>query len=212
MDFATLVKQRRSANKFIEGIAITEQDLEPIFNQVKLAPSCFNLQHTEYFVILDPEKKQAFYEGAVNQYKLKTASAAIVVLGNVQAYQDTAKLYEGMRALGMMSQQEFDQTVSTVHGMYEGFGLAFQQEEAVRNASLSAMLFMLAAKDQGWDTCPMIGFDRAKTVEMFNIPAHLVPVMLIAIGKADPGSERPRGYRKPLGEFVTYNSFASEEE
>ena len=34
------------------------------------------------------------------------------------------------------------------------------EDEAIRNASLSAMTFMYAAKYYGYDTCPMIGFDE----------------------------------------------------
>jgi putative NAD(P)H nitroreductase len=60
------------------------------------------------------------------------------------------------------------------------------------------MMFMLIAKDKGWDTCPMIGF---------NIPENLEPVILITMGKEDTSKRRLRGFRKPLGEFVTFEGF-----
>ncbi|MBU5442272.1 hypothetical protein [Paenibacillus sp. MSJ-34] len=55
---------------------------------------------------------------------------------------------------------------------------------------------------------PTIGFDPDMMRETPNAPEQYVPVMLMTIGKADVSSERPRGYRKPTGEFATYNSFA----
>ncbi|MGV2686352.1 nitroreductase family protein, partial [Clostridium perfringens] len=76
---------------------------------------------------------------------------------------------------------------------------------AIRNASLSAMLLMMVAKDKGWDTCPMIGFDPAALQKELDIPDAYVPAMLIAIGKEDARKPRPRGYRKPVLEFVSYN-------
>lgn len=81
------------------------------------------------------------------------------------------------------------------------------RDEAIRNAGLSAMLLMLIAKDKGWDTCPMIGFDSEALAKALNIPDSYVPVLLITIGKEDTSRQNPRGYRKPLGEFVSYNSF-----
>lgn len=206
-DFTSLVKARRSANKFIPGVEITERDLDEIFNLVKFAPSAFNLQHTQYIVVQDPEIKERVYEAASKQYKVQTSSAVIIVLGNKEAYKDAARINEGLLHLGVMNQQEYDGTVGYVRSFYEERGETFMTEEAIRNASLSAMQFMLIAKDKGWDTCPMIGFDPEALREALNIPRTHVPAMMITIGKEDTSSVRTRGYRKPVGEFVSYNTF-----
>lgn len=144
------------------------------------------------------------YEAANKQYKIRTASAVIAVMGNPDAYKDVAMLNEGLLTLGAMSKQEYDLTVASTLAFYEERGEVFQREEAIRNASLSAMQLMLIAKDFGWDTCPMIGFDPAALSEVLGTPKSYVPVMLIAIGKEDTSSQRPRGYRKPVAEFVKY--------
>ncbi|WP_134687374.1 nitroreductase family protein [Brevibacillus migulae] len=207
-DFVTIVKNRRSANKFIEGTEIPASDLEEIFSLAKFAPSAFNLQHTHYVVVTDPAKKEEVYEAAYKQYKVKTASAAILVLGDTKAYEQTAAIYEGMKNLGILSKQEYDKMVEDTVRFYESRGEAFQKEEAIRNASLSAMQLMLIAKEKGWDTCPMIGYDPEKMAQILHIPERYVPVMLITMGKADLSSERPRGYRKPTSEFVSFNTFS----
>lgn len=98
--------------------------------------------------------------------------------------------------------------VESVTSFYEGRGELFMRDEAIRNGSLSAQLFMYTAKDRGWDTCPMIGFDAEKVSQILGVPERYVPVMLIAIGKEDTSKMRPRGYRKPVGEFVSFNQFA----
>ena len=206
-EFTTLVKNRRSANKFLENIPISREELDEIMNLVKYAPSAFNLQHTHYVVVLDPEAKERVYEAASRQYKVKTASAVILVLGDKEAQQNVGPIHEGLLHLGVMDQREFDHTVSSVQAFYETGGDSFKRDEAIRNASLSAMLFMLVAKDKGWDTCPMIGFDPKAVQEILNIPDRYVPAMMITIGKEDNSSQRVRGYRKPVGEFVSYNLF-----
>ncbi|KAF9119297.1 hypothetical protein BGX30_003921 [Mortierella sp. GBA39] len=175
--FTDLVKARRSANKFDPNVTISPQELDDMFNLVKFAPSAFNL------------------------------SAVIAVLGDLEAYHNVGPINEGLLSLGVIDQRGFEETVSSVTHMYESRGDTFKRDEAIRNASLSAMLFMLIAKDRGWDTCPMIGFDPEALRKVLNIPDRYVPAMLITIGKEDTGRQRPRGYRKPVAEFVTYDGF-----
>ncbi|MGE7824839.1 nitroreductase family protein [Paenibacillus sp. NPDC093718] len=206
-DLTTLIKSRRSANLFMEGIEIPDQDLNDIFNEVKYAPSAFNLQHTHYVVIKDPDIKHKVYDAANKQHKILTGSAVIVVLGNKQAYEDIGRMNEGFLNLGVIDKLEYDMTVESVTNFYEAGGETFKRDEAIRNASLSAMLLMMVAKDKGWDTCPMIGFDPDALQKELNIPDSYVPAMLIAIGKEDARKPRPRGYRKPVLEFVSYNQF-----
>jgi len=202
----TIVKERRSAMKFRPEVTISEEELEEIFNLVKFAPSAFNLQHTHYLVVNDPDRIKALYEATDQQYKILTASAVIVVLGDQQAYKNAAPIHEGLLHLGVIDQQEFDMTVESVHAFYEKGGERFMREEAIRNSNLSAMLFMLIAKDKGWDTCPMNSFNEAALKEALNIPDKYVPSLLISLGKEDTSKQRPRGYRKPVAEFVSYNT------
>ncbi|MFC7680905.1 nitroreductase family protein [Paenibacillus sp. GCM10028914] len=202
--FTELLKSRRSAMKFNPDVPISREELEEMFSLVKYAPSAFNLQHAHYAVVTDKASKEKVYDAAYKQYKVLSSSAAIVVLGDLEAYHDIGPMNEGMLNLGIIDQLEFDQTVQEVHSMYESKGDQFKRDEAIRNASLSAMQFMLIAKDRGWDTCPMIGFDEDAIMQALQIPERYVPVMLITLGKEDTSRQRPRGYRKPNGEFVTY--------
>lgn len=204
--FESVIKERRSANNFDETVKITRAELEEIFVLTKLAPSASNLQHAHYAVVDEEPLKTALKEAAYNQYKVGTASAAIVVFGDKLAYKNAPQIYEGLRNLGVLSKQEYDQTIEMINGSYEGND-AFQRDEAIRNGSLSAMLFMLAAKNKGWDTCPMIGFDSAAVAKLLNAPDNMVPVMIITIGVEKTSNRRPRGYRKPVGEFVSYGAF-----
>lgn len=206
-DFITLLKGRRSASKFISGVEILDKELEEMFNLTKFAPSAFNLQHAHYIVVKDPVMKNKIYELTYKQYKVQTASAVILVLGNKDAYKDAGPINEGLLSLGVISKQEYDQEVESVRSFYETRGDAFKRDEAIRNASLSAMAFILIAKEKGWDTCPMIGFDSEGISEELHIPESYVPAMMITIGKEDLSSQRPRGYRKPVGQFLSYNQF-----
>ncbi|GAB0171497.1 nitroreductase family protein [Lysinibacillus sp. CTST325] len=204
MEFSKLIDKRRSANNFIEGIKMSEEDIRPILEDVKLAPSAFNLQHANYIVVLDEEKKEKVREAAFGQYKVHSASAVILVLGDKEAYKNTANLNQGMVDLGIINACELENIINENAKFYEERGEEFMKEEAIRNASLSAMLFMLAAKNRGWDTCPMIGFDQQQMRALFNIPETHEIALMITIGKEKEDSRRLRGYRKPVEEFATY--------
>lgn len=197
-----VVKGRRSANKFIPGVELKEDTLREIFELMPLVPSCFNLQHAKYHVVLNEGVKQDIYEAAGRQYKIKVASGVIIVTGNERAYKDAERIYSGTRMLGILQEFEYNAVIEQIHGLYESRGPQFMHDEAVRNASLSAMQFMLLAKEKGWDTCPMIYFDQQRVSEILSLPEYETPVLMITIGKMDMESDRIRGFRKPVGEIL----------
>lgn len=197
-----IIKNRRSANNFVKDVKLEREQIVEIFELMPLVPSCFNLQHAKYHVVVDEAKKEEIYELAGRQHKIHTASGVIIVTGNKRAYKDVERIYQGTLMLGILQQFEYNKLVDDVTGLYEGRGEAFMRDEAIRNASLSAMQLMLLAKEKGWDTCPMIYFDPEGVANTLNLPEEEVPVLMITIGKADPESERVRGFRKPASEIV----------
>lgn len=203
-NFEQLVKERRSASNFLENSPITRRELDEIFDLVKYGPSAFNLQHTNYIVVTNPKIKEQIYHAALKQYKVKSSSAVIIVLGDKKAHEKASDIYKGLMQLGIYSEQEYKYRVNDTITFYESKGEEFQKEDAIRNSSLSAMLFMLAAKAKGWDACPMIGFEPDRVREILNIKDNYEIVMMVTIGKEKVSSRKPRGYRKPISEFVQY--------
>ncbi|WP_274310353.1 nitroreductase family protein [Solibacillus daqui] len=210
MDFEQLATARHSAVNFEKDFKMTEADFEKIFNLTKTAPSAYNLQFTNYLVIMDDDKKERVRALNYDQYKIHSASAAVIVLGNRQGIEmeNAEKIYGPMKMLKMMDEHTYDMTMDLIRGYSEGLKTndTLVREEIIRNSGLHAMLFMLAAKHYGFDTCPMHIHNVADLKKEFNIPSHLEPIMLITIGKS-VDKTRPRGYRKPVGEFVQFNSF-----
>lgn len=203
-EFLKVVTERRSANKFVKGEKIPRSDFETIFEHLSQAPSCFNLQHAHYYVGESEAVIKELFEAAYRQYKVTTASAVIIVTGDLDAYKKAEDIYESSRLLNIIDQEEYDSMLSSIFSLYENGGEPFQRDEAIRNASLSAMLFMLLAKNFNWDTCPMIYFEPDKVKKIFDIPDNEVPVLMITMGKMDQSSFRVRGYRKPPREYVIY--------
>ena len=210
MDFHDLVKNRHSAVNFVKEQQMTEADFKQIFELTKLAPSAYNLQFTNYLVITDEAKKEKVFELSYQQYKIHSASGVVFVLGNRNSIEkpEVEKIYRPLQQLKIMDDLEFETTLD----MIEGFAARLKEDdqqlqlELTRNAGIHAMLFMLAAKHYGYDTCPMHVHNVEQLRELFNIPNHLEPIMMITIGKS-VDKTRHRGYRKPVNEFVQYNGY-----
>ena len=80
--FDELLKARHSAVNFVKEAKMSEDDFKRIFELTKLAPSAYNLQMTNYLVVMNEEKKERVRELSYNQYKIHTASGIVIVLGN----------------------------------------------------------------------------------------------------------------------------------
>ncbi|AZV91659.1 NAD(P)H nitroreductase [Bacillus amyloliquefaciens] len=78
---------------------------------VALAPSAFNLQHTKYVTVLDPDVKEKLKQAANGQYKVFSSSAVLLVLGDKQAYQKAADIYEGLKGGFLPAGQRFVETM-----------------------------------------------------------------------------------------------------
>lgn len=210
MNFEELATKRHSAVNFIENVEMTNEDFQQIFELTKLAPSAYNLQFTDYLVITDKAKKERVKELSYHQYKIHTASAVIIVMGNKHSIEMTEaeKIYAPQKLLKMMDEVEYDMTMDAIKAYSEGLKAnpASLKEELARNVGIHAMLFMLSAKYYGFDTCPMHVHNADQLREEFQIPNHLEPIMMITIGKS-VDRVRPRGYRKPVGEFVQFNGY-----
>lgn len=78
------------------------------------------------------------------------------------------------------------------------------------DASIATDHMMMCAEDLGLGSCWITYFDPAVVRAEFNIPEHLIPINVLAIGYAagDPASAaRHSTMRKPLNNIVRYKSF-----
>jgi putative NAD(P)H nitroreductase len=91
-----------------------------------------------------------------------------------------------------------------IEKIYDG-NERLQRDEAIRSASLAAMTLMYAAKNRGWATGPMIGFDQDVASKLLKLTPEYIPVMLLVLGH-QKNEGRPRDYRRPIDEVVKFNT------
>jgi nitroreductase len=199
VEFADIVARRCSVRQFEPGVSIDDATLRTIFERVVQSPSSFNVQHWQFVIVRDAVRKAELRKLSFGQAQVEQCAAAVFVCGNLSAHQDAARLYADA------GEEVRNKYVPMIEGVYRGQPV-LQREEAIRSGALAAMTLMYAARDLGWDTGPMIGFDAARVADYLGLPDTVVPVMLVVLGRA-AGPPGPRGYRRPLSEVVHLESF-----
>ncbi|MFD2201931.1 nitroreductase family protein [Shivajiella indica] len=71
-----------------------------------------------------------------------------------------------------------------------------------KSAALAAMTFMYGMKAEGYDTCPMEGFDSKKVKKLLNLPKDAEINMIIGCGKGLPEGVYGRRFRVPSEQVI----------
>jgi len=95
--------------------------------------------------------------------------------------------------------------VPAIDGYYRGKDQV-QRDEAMRSCGIAAQTLMLAAKEMGYDSCPMDGFDYEKVGELINLPDDHAIAMFVVIGKKAK-DVWPRPGQLALNEIMIENNF-----
>ncbi|MBB6669841.1 nitroreductase family protein [Cohnella nanjingensis] len=202
-DYKTVVRERHSVRHYDPNWQISQAELMEILGEAALAPSSSNTQSWRFFVFHDKALKQRLLPIANNQQQVADASATVAVLGDIEGYKRAGQINGIGVDKGYMTPEFAEQfTANTLKG-YGGLPPEVLTRISLVDGGLVSMQLMLSAKARGYDTVPMGGFNAAKLVEEFGIPSNLVPVMLIAIGRAAvPGRLTPR---LPVEEVTFWN-------
>lgn len=70
-----------------------------------------------------------------------------------------------------------------------------------KSCALAAATFLMAMSEQGYDTCPLEGFDSLRVKKVLGLPRHCGITMVVPCGFRAPGGVRGERFRLPLSEF-----------
>lgn len=70
-----------------------------------------------------------------------------------------------------------------------------------KSCALAVQTFMLSMSEQGYDTCPLEGFDSWRVKRILGLPHDCGINMVITCGVRTEGGVRGERYRLPFGEF-----------
>ncbi|OFZ70231.1 MAG: nitroreductase [Betaproteobacteria bacterium RBG_16_58_11] len=200
MNVASAIETRRSIKAYDPGHCMSEAEIERLLSLALLSPSAFNIQNWRFVLVRDAALRGEIRQAAWDQAQVTDASLLIVLCADLKAWE-----HEPARYWKNTPQPVQDFIVPAIGQYYQGREQV-QRDEAMRSCGIAGMALMLAAKEMGYDSCPMDGFDFDAVGKLIKLPADHVISFMLAIGKGvkEPW---PRGGQLPLHEVVITDRF-----
>ncbi len=200
MNIKNAIINRRSIKHFDSEHTIPESEIEELMRHTILSPTAFNIQHWRFVHVEDKDKRQQIREASWGQAQVTDASLLLVLCADLNAWEKQPERY-----WREAPQDVQDFLLPAIEDYYTNHHQA-QRDECLRSASIAAMSIMLMAKEMGYDSCPMDGFDFDKVAKIINLPHDHIITMMITIGKKEQDA-RPRSGQLALEEVFFKNGF-----
>lgn len=191
-DFHDVLTGRHSVRRFDSSVKISREEMTEMLKETITAPSACNLQAWR-FVVVDTDKgreKLHKYFMKFNFPQIDKSSAIVLFFGNTLAFKKYSKLWHSMYEAKKVTKEAMDAALNTFMPLYEKAPKEMLVADSMVDTSLAAMQFMLIAREHGYDTNAMAGYDSTKAAATMGLdPKQYVSVMAIAVGKHDPKAE-----------------------
>lgn len=194
------IRDRRAVKGFDPNHQMSEQEIERLLSLAVLSPTAFNIQNWRFLLLRDAEQRRRVRALAWDQAQVTDASLLIVMCADLRAWDR-----EPARYWRNVAKPVQDFMVPAIHQYYAGREQV-QRDEAMRSCGIAAMTLMLAAKEMGYESCPMDGFDFDAVGKLIQLPADHVIAMFVAIGKGTK-EPFPRGGQLPLRDVMVTDRF-----
>ncbi len=192
---------RRAVKHFDPEHRLSEDEEKQLLEAAIQSPTSFNIQHWRFVILRDPElRKKIRKEYGNDQAQMTEASLLILMTADVQAWAKAPERY-----WANAPKEVADLLVGWMKPFHEGREW-LQRDEAQRSIGMAMQTLMLAAKEMGYDSCPMIGFDIEGMAKLIRLPEDHVMGPMVAIGKKT-GDPWPKPGQLPLDEVVLENGF-----
>ena len=200
MNVRTAIETRRSIKAYDPQHRMTQAEIDQLMSLAMLAPTAFNIQNWRFVLVQDPELRKQVRAVSWDQAQVTDASLLVVLVADLKSWER-----EPARYWKNAPQAVQDFLVPAIDTYYRGKEQV-QRDEGMRSCGMAAMTLMLAAKEMGYDSCPMDGFDFDAVAKLLNLPADHTPAMYVAIGKGIKEAW-PRGGQLPMNEVVIRDKF-----
>jgi nitroreductase len=200
MNVSTAIETRRSIKAYDADHRMTQAEIDRLMSLAMLSPTAFNIQNWRFVVLQDPALRQQVRAVSWDQAQVTDASILVVLVADLKSWEKQPQRYWKDAPKPV---QDF---LVPAIDLYYRDKEQVQRDEGMRSCGMAAMTLMLAAKEMGYDSCPMDGFDFDAVAKLLNLPANHTPAMFVAIGKGIKEAW-PRGGQLPMNEVVIHDGF-----
>jgi nitroreductase len=208
-EFHDAVTSRRTVRDFLPD-PVPQEVLDRCLDAARLAPSSSNLQPWEFVVIRDPEARRAANAACLDQLPAKTAPVLVALVTHRDTWRrnrdEILRVFESRGPLRKSQAAYYRKIVPAVYTTGP-FGLLgplkrgvsrlmslfrptpnFMSRSDIRvmahkSTALAAATFMLALRAEGYDSCPMEGFDPWRAAKLLGLPRGAEVNMFLAVGR-----------------------------
>lgn len=200
MNVNTAIETRRSVKGFDPHHKMTQTEIDQLMSLAMLSPTAFNIQNWRFVVVTDAVLRHQIRAVSWNQAQVEEASLLIVLTADLKAWEKQPERY------WKNAPKAASDILVPMIGHYYANNEQIQRDEGMRSCGMAAMTIMLAAKEMGYDTCPMDGFDFDAVGKLLNLPTDHTPTMFVVVGKALKEAQ-PRSGQLAMNEVVISNTF-----
>lgn len=187
MKFQDLVMERYATKKF-NGETISKEKVDKLLELIIYAPSSFNLQPWKIKIVTDQETKGKLSPLSWDQPQIKTCSHLLVFCADINIKTLIDKL-ENLMIKNGSKKESIAEYIGVMRSFEEGMSDEKKLSWAQRQLYIALGNAMNGAKELGFDSCPMEGFDSKGYKELLELDDNLVPTVLCPIGYADDESK-----------------------
>ncbi len=200
MNVNTAIETRRSVKNFDPHHKMTQAEVDQLMSLAMLSPTAFNIQNWRFVIVTDAVLRHQIRAVSWNQAQVEEASLLIVLTADLKAWEKQPERY------WINAPKAASDILVPMIGHYYENNEQLQRDEGMRSCGMAAMTIMLAAKEMGYDTCPMDGFDFDAVGKLLKLPTDHTPTMFVVVGKALKEAQ-PRGGQLAMNEVVISNTF-----
>ncbi len=135
------------------------------------------MQNWHFIAVTDVAVKEQLWLASWKQTPVRDASVVVVLAGDHGAPRRSARF---LRHAPASVAQRIDGYVQSLYAQNPQLA----RDEACRSVGFAGMAMMLVAKEMGYDTCPMIGFDPVQVSAALGLDAEHPPLLMMTVGKA----------------------------
>ena len=200
MDTFDAIKTRRAIKKFDSSYKMSVEDIKTLQELTILSPTSYNQQNWRFVYVTDQSVKEKISKAARDQAQPRDGSLVLVLCGNLNAWKE-----EPLRYWRNNTTEKQELVKNSLARKYEN-SPENRRDEAMRSCGFAAQTIMLAARQMGLDSCPMVGFEYDELAKIINLPADHLIVMMIVVGKRSEDAG-PRGGQLSSDEVFFENNF-----
>jgi len=225
MEFFEVIEKRRSIRKYSEK-KVPAEVIKKALDAALLAPNSSNMQTWQFHWVRTEKNRINLIEACLNQGAAASAQELLVVSVRPSLWKKTSQdiLQSGIPAgLEKQMQPYYGKLIPFLYGfqilaplkwiIFNTAGIfkptprkpwssRDREETCIKSAALACQNFMLAVTAQGFDTCPMEGFDESRVKKILNLKHGDRVVMVISAGERVERGVWGERYRSPREWFV----------